>query len=162
ATSTIPIVMTNHPDPVGSRLVESLARPGENVTGLSNVGPELNRKQLQLLKETLPTLSRVAVLMNPTVPTQALSLREVETAARSLKVRVQIVEARVPSEFADAFSAAARERAGALIALGGAVFFAHRPRLVELAAQNRLPTIYGLREFAQVGGLMAYGPSFPD
>ena len=162
ATSTIPIVMANHPDPVLTGLVASLAKPGGNVTGLSSVSPELSGKQLQLLKEILPTLSRVAVLRNPTIPSQALNLREMETAARSLKVRVQVVEARMPSEFADAFAAAARDRAGALIVLGGSVFFAHRSRLVELAAQSRLPTMYSVREFAQVGGLMAYGADLRD
>jgi putative tryptophan/tyrosine transport system substrate-binding protein len=162
ATSTIPIVMANHSDPVASGLVASLARPGGNVTGLSSVGPELSGKQLQLLKETLPSLSRVAVLTNPTIPSQALSVREMEVAARSLKLQLQVVEARAPSEFADAFSAATRERAGGLVVLGGSVFFAHRPRLVELAAQNRLPTMYGPREFAQVGGLMAYGVDIRD
>jgi putative ABC transport system substrate-binding protein len=162
ATSTIPIVMANHPDPVASGLVASLARPGGNVTGLSSVAPELSGKQLQLLKGILPSLSRVTVLSNPTIPSQALSVREVEVAARSLKVRHQVVEARAPGEFAGAFSTATRERAGALIVLGGSVFFAHRARLVELAAQSRLPAMYGVREFAQVGGFMAYGADIRD
>jgi putative tryptophan/tyrosine transport system substrate-binding protein len=162
ATSTIPIVMANHPDPVASGLVASLARPGGNVTGLSSVAPELSGKQLQLLKGILPSLSRVTVLSNPTIPSQALSVREVEVAARSLKVRHQVVEARAPGEFAGAFSTATRERAGALIVLGGSVFFAHRARLVELAVQSRLPAMYGVREFAQVGGFMAYGADIRD
>jgi putative ABC transport system substrate-binding protein len=162
ATSTIPIVMASHGDPVGSGLVASLAKPGGNVTGLSGVGPELSSKQLQLLKETLPSLSRVAILSNPTIPSQTLNLREMEVAARALKVRIQVVEARAPSEFAGAFSAATKERASALIVLGGSIFFAHRARLAELAAQSRLPAMGGAREFTQAGGLMAYGPDNRD
>ena len=162
ATSTIPIVMASHPDPVASGLVASLARPGGNVTGLSSAGLELSGKQLQLLKETLPGLGRVAILSNPTVPSHALNVKEAEVAARSLKVQLQVLPARDPSEFAGAFAAATRERAGALIVLGGSVFFAHRLRLVELAAQSRLPTMYVVREFAQEGGLMAYGADLRD
>ena len=162
ATATIPIVMASHTDPVASGLVSSLARPGGNVTGLSAVGPELGGKQLQLLKETLPGLNRVAVLSNPTITSQALSVREIEAVSRSLKMQLQVLEARGPSAFDGAFAAATRERAGALLVLGGSVFFAHRPRLVELAAQSRLPAMYGVREFPQAGGLMAYGPDIRD
>lgn len=157
ATSTIPIVMTNHGDPVGSGLVASLARPGGNVTGLSIVAPELRGKQLQLLKEAIPRLSRVAVLSNPTHPAHALSLREAEVAARSLEVRLQVLEARAPSEFASAFSAATQQRAGALIVLGDPMFFGERARIAELAAKHRLPAMAGYREHAAAGGLMAYG-----
>jgi putative ABC transport system substrate-binding protein len=163
ATSTIPIVMTGHPDPVGSGLVASLARPGGNVTGLAIVSPELRAKQLQLLKEVLPRLTRVAVLSDPRNPSHALVLREVDVAARSLKVKVQILEARAPAQFAEAFSAATKERAGALIVIGaGTTHFVHRARLVELAAQSRLPTMYPVREFAEAGGLMAYGVDLRD
>jgi ABC-type uncharacterized transport system substrate-binding protein len=162
ATSTIPIVMANHPDPVGSGLVASLARPGGNVTGLSAVGPELNRKQLQLLTEAVPSLTRVAVLSNPTVPSHAVAVREIEVAARTLKVRLQVLEVRAPGEFAGAFSAATKERAGALLMLGGSVFFAHRARLAELAVESRLPTMGGPREFAQAGVLIGYGADLRD
>ncbi len=154
ATATIPIVMANHADPVGSGLVASIARPGGNVTGLSLPGVELRLKQLQLLKEILPGLSRVAFLRNPTIP---LDARELETAARSLMIRVQVVEARTPSDFRSAFAAATKERAGALIVLAGSLFFAHRVRLAELAAQSRLPTVYLLREHVDAGGFMTYG-----
>jgi putative ABC transport system substrate-binding protein len=162
ATSTIPIVMALHPDPVASGLVASLARPGGNVTGLSAVGPELSRKQLQLLKEAVPSLSRVAVLSNPTIPSHALSVREIEVAAGALKVRLQVLEARAPGDFVGVFSAATKERAGALMILGGSIFFAHKARLAELAAQSRLPTMVGPREFAQAGGLIAYGADLRD
>jgi putative ABC transport system substrate-binding protein len=155
ATATIPIVMANHPDPVGSGLVASLARPGGNVTGLSSLTPELVGKRLQLLKEAVPGISRVAVLSNPTIPTVRLDLRAAEVAARSLKVQLQVLEARAPSDFASA--AMTKDRAGALIVLGGPMFFGHRTRIVELAAQSRLPAMYGQKEYAEAGGLMAYG-----
>jgi putative ABC transport system substrate-binding protein len=157
ATSTIPIVMANHGDPVGSGLVASLARPGGNVTGLSVVNVEMWGKRLQLLKETVPGLSRVAVLSNPTNPQNALDFREVERAARSLQVQVKVLEAQTPNELVGAFDAATKERADALILLGGSMFFAERVRLTELAARSRLPAIYGTREFTEAGGLMAYG-----
>ena len=157
ATSTIPIVMANHSDPVGSGLVASLARPGGNVTGLSLANAELFGKRVQLLKEAIPGLSRVAVLANPNNPQNALELKAVEGAVRSLQMQVQILEARAPSEFADVFSAATKGRADALIVLGGTMFFAERVRLAELAAKSRLPAIYIVREYADVGGLMAYG-----
>jgi putative ABC transport system substrate-binding protein len=158
ATSTIPIVMASHPDPVGSGLVASLARPGGNVTGLSTLTSELQGKRLQLLREIIPRLSRVAVLSNPTVPNQKADLRELEASARSLHMQLQVIEARASSDLDDAFSAATRERAGALIVLSGSlIFFAERARLAELAAKSRLPTVYGWREAATVGGLMTYG-----
>jgi putative ABC transport system substrate-binding protein len=162
ATSTIPIVMTNHAAAVESGLVTTLAKPGGNVTGLSLASPEVRSKQLQLLKEVLPSLTRVATLSDPTNPSHRLLLREAEVAARSLKMRLQIVEARAPSEFAGAFSAAAKGRTGALVVLGGPMHFVHRTRLVELAAQSRLPAVYGAAEFARVGGLMSYGINLRD
>ena len=161
-TSTIPIVMLSHPDPVGSGLVASLARPGGNVTGLSSVSPELRGKQIQLLQEALPGLSRVAILSNPSIPSHVTDVRETEAAARALKMRLRVLEVRAPSELAGAFSTAAKERVGALVVLSGTIFFAHRTRIVELATQNRLPTMYSWRENAEAGGLMAYGPSLRD
>jgi len=137
--------------------VISLARPGRNVTGLSFLATELVGKRLQLLKEAVPRISRVAVLSNPTIPFHALELREAEVAARSLKVQLQVLEARAPGDFANAFSAMTKGRAGGLIGFGGAMFFVHRTRIVELAAQSRLPAIYALKEYAEAGGLMAYG-----
>jgi putative ABC transport system substrate-binding protein len=158
ATSTIPIVTAAHLDPVGSGLVASLARPGGNVTGLSQATPELRGKQLELLKEAVPRLSTVAVLSNPTtLPSLAHELKELEVAARALKVRLYVVEARVPSELKNAFSVASKERAGALIVLANAVLFRSRVQIVELAAKNRLPLMSQAREYAEAGGLMAYG-----
>ena len=162
ATSTIPIVMSYHPDPVGSGLVSSLARPGRNIMGLSVRSPELVGKQLQLLKEAVPGISRVALLSNPTVPYNALLVKEAEVAARSLKVQLQVLEARAPGDFASAFSAMRKDRAGGFTILAGSIFFAERTRIAELATQSRLPSIHRLREFAEARGLMAYGPSLPD
>ena len=157
ATSTIPIVMTNHGDPVGSRVVASLARPGGNVTGLSALSPALVGKQLQLLKEAVPRVSRVAVLSNPTHPAHQLSLREVEAAARSLKLQLQILEARAPTEIAGAFAAVTKESAGALLVFADPMMFGERTRIVELAAKSRLPLMANQREYAEAGGLLAYG-----
>ncbi|HEV8439857.1 MAG TPA: ABC transporter substrate-binding protein [Methylomirabilota bacterium] len=157
ATSTIPIVMTNHGDPVGSGLVASLARPGGNVTGLSGQSPDLVGKQLQFLKEAIPQLSRVAVLSNPAHPDHPRFLREAEVAARALKVRLQIVEARAPTQFAGAFSAATRESAGALFVLGDPMFFGERRRIVELAERNHLPLMGSQSEYAEAGSFLAYG-----
>lgn len=154
ATSTIPIVMANHTDPVASGLVQSFAKPGANVTGLSLRASELRIKQLQLLKEVLPRLRRVALLRTPATP---LDTKEMEVAARSLDVASLFVEARSPSELPAALASAARGRADALMVLGGSMFFAHRGPLAELAATHRLPTIYLLREFVEAGGLMSYG-----
>jgi ABC-type uncharacterized transport system substrate-binding protein len=157
ATSTIPIVMAIHVDPIGSGLVASLAKPGKNVTGVSTVGPELVGKRLQLLKEVIPGISRVAVLSNPTDTAQALLLRDAQVAARSLNVRLQVLEARAPGDFAGAFSAMTKERAAGVIVLTSSMFYAERARIVDLAGWSRLPAIYGVKEFAEVGGLMAYG-----
>jgi putative ABC transport system substrate-binding protein len=151
--------MANHSDPVGSGLVASFARPGGNVTGLSMLSPEMRVKQLQLLKEILPRLTRVAFLRNPDIP---LDVRELEVMARSLGIRAQVVEARTPNQIAEAFSAATREQAGALSVLGGSMFFAHRILLAELAAKSRLPTVYLLREHAEAGGLLTYGLDLRD
>ena len=162
ATATIPIVMASHADPVGSGLVVSLARPGKNVTGLSTLSSELVGKQLQLLKEVVPGISRVGLLRNPTVPVQTLSVREAEAAARSLKLQVQVVEARAPTDLAGAFSRMTREGVEGLLALSGSVFFAERARIAELAAQSRLPAVYIVREFVEAGGLLGYGASIRE
>ena len=164
ATPTIPIVMAaGPPDPVASGFVASLARPGGNITGLSLfVGPEIFGKSLQLLKETVPRVSRVAVLRNPANVAHPLVLKEIEVAARSLGVQLQILEARGPEVFDSAFAAMTRERAGALFVLSDGMFLLNRTRLAELAAKHRLPAIYGLREHVEAGGLMAYAPSLAD
>ncbi len=162
ATRTIPIVMTSHGDPVGSGLVASLARPGGNVTGLSFLAPEIGGKQLELLKEIVPQVSRVAVLWNPANQTHSFWLAEAKVAARSLGVQLQTLEARGPDDFERGFAAMTRERAGALVVPGDGMFLLHRARIADLAAKQRLPAMYGLREFVDAGGLMVYGPSLRD
>ena len=162
ATSTIPIVMASHPDPVGSGLAVSLAKPGKNVTGLSNLSPELVGKQPQLLKEVVPAISSAAVLWNPTVPSQRLSLKEASGAARSLGMQLQFVEARAPADIAKAFPVMMKARAGGVVVLGGSMFFSERSQIAKLAARSRLPAIYSVREFVEAGGLLAYGASIRE
>ena len=156
ATRTIPIVMSVVIDPVGSGLVASLARPGGNVTGLSMMAPDLVGKQLEARKEVVPKVSLVAVLWNPANPGSAAQLREVEAAARALGVRLQTLEARAPRQIDSAFAAMTREHAGALVVLVDAVFTNQVRQIAELAANRRLPSIYGQREYAEAGGLMVY------
>ena len=161
ATETIPIVMIAVRDPVGTGLIASLARPGGNVTGVSgSAGLEWVAKQLELLKETVPKIRRVAILSNPTNAYHQLAIREVNVAARSLGVQLQLLEARGPNEFDGAFAAMAKERVGALLVLSDAIFSSHRTRLADLAARSRLPAAYGVRESVEAGGLMSYGVSF--
>jgi len=163
ATETIPIVMIAVRDPVGTGLIESLARPGGNVTGMSGyAGLETVAKQLELLKETVPKIRRVAILSNPANAYHQLAIREVNVAARSLGVQLQLLEARGPNEFAGAFAAMAKERVGALLVLSDVIFNSHRTRLADLAARSRLPAAYGNRESVEGGGLMSYGPGFLD
>jgi putative tryptophan/tyrosine transport system substrate-binding protein len=163
ATSSIPIVMIFPSDPVELGLVASLRRPGGNVTGTTfTPGPEIFGKQLQILKETIPHASRVAILSNPADPSFATQVREVEATARSLRIRLQHVEARGPEEFDSAFAAMERERAEALLVTGTSTFLAHRSRLAELAVKGRLPTMYSFRENVEAGGLMAYAVNMAD
>jgi putative ABC transport system substrate-binding protein len=165
ATRTLPIVFASAPDPVTDGLVTSLARPGGNVTGLSNLSPELVGKRLEQLKQAVPGVSRVAVLWQPGVMgerTEKDMPKAVEVAARALGVRPQFVEARGPADVDRAFSDMTRARAGALTVSGSAMFFNERRRLVDLAAKNRLPTVFPLKEYFDAGGLMAYGPNLPD
>src|SRR5437773_2230269 len=148
-------------DPLGSGLVASLARPGENVTGPSSMLADVSGKQLELLKETVPKATRVAVLWNPANPVwQAAALRETEVAARALGLRLQLLEARGPDELEGAFAAMTRERAGALFVPADIIFVRHAQRLADLAAKHRLPAMYGFREHVEAGGLMSYAASF--
>jgi ABC-type uncharacterized transport system substrate-binding protein len=165
ATKTIPIVFTGVGDPVESGLVTNLARPGGNVTGLSSLDPELVGKRLELLKQAVPGVDRVAVLWLPGAlgeRTDKDMLTGADVAARALGLRLQFVEARGPDEFARAFSDMSSARAGALTVLPSARFQREHRRLVDLAANNRLPAVYASREFVDAGGLMSYGASQPD
>jgi len=163
ATRTIPIVMVAAGDPLGSGLVASLARPGGNVTGPSSMYAELAGKQLELLKETVPKVSRVAVLWNPANAVwQAQMLRATEVAARALGLQLQLLEARGPDELEGAFAAMTRERASALLVQVDVIFALHARRLADLAAKRHLPAMYGSREHVEAGGLMSYAPNIPD
>jgi putative ABC transport system substrate-binding protein len=163
ATETIPIVMITVRDPVGTGVIASLARPGGNVTGMSgSAGLEIVAKQLELLKESVPKIRRVAILSNPTNAYHQLAIREVDVAARSLGVQLQFLEARGPNEFDGAFAAMAKERVGALLVVSDSMFNAHQTRLADLAARSRMPAAYGVRESVEAGGLMSYGASFLD
>jgi putative ABC transport system substrate-binding protein len=157
ATKTIPIVMTVVNDPLGSGLVDSLARPGGNVTGVSMMAPDLVGKQLQVLREVVPKLSRVAVLWNPANPGSAPLLREAEAAAPALGMHLQILEARAPADIHSAFGAMSKERPGALVVLADSVFTNQAKQIADLSSRMRLPAIYGLREHAESGGLIVYG-----
>jgi len=160
ATKTIPIVMVAIIDPVGAGFVTSLARPGGNITGLTFVpGPEIVGKQLELIKEVIPQLSHVAVLMNPANEAHGPLLRAAETAGQVMRVRVQPFGAKDPNDLDSAFAAMTRARVGALLVLSDAGFYTHRGRVVELAAKNRLPAISGHMELVAAGGLLAYGPN---
>jgi putative tryptophan/tyrosine transport system substrate-binding protein len=162
ATRTIPIVMSAVIDPVGSGLVPSLARPGGNVTGLSLMGSDLVGKQLEMLKEVVPKVSQVALLWNPDNPGSAPQLHEAEMAARAVAVRLQALEARSPQEIDGAFAALTREQAGALMILNDAILLNQRKQIADLAAQSRLPSVSGNREYAEAGGLIVYSADFLD
>jgi putative ABC transport system substrate-binding protein len=163
ATATIPIVMTQDSDPVGNRFVASLARPGGNITGLSNFAPELSGKRLEFLKEIVPRLSRVAVLGTSTVPGNAQMLRETELAAGAFGVKLQYLDILGPKDIQTAFRAAGEGRADAVLMLvRGPVATPHRKEIAELAVKNRLPAIYSGQEYVEAGGLMSYGVSLTD
>jgi putative ABC transport system substrate-binding protein len=161
-TRTIPIVMTPSSDPVGTGFVASLARPGGNVTGFSMVSPELSGKRLELLREAVPGLSRVALLWNPDVRGNLFDYKEMEGAARSLRLAIQSVEVSRAEDFDRAFSAVTNQRAQALVLpAGNPVAFSNRGQIVSFAQKNRLPSVYAQREYVDAGGLMSYGPSLP-
>jgi putative tryptophan/tyrosine transport system substrate-binding protein len=154
-TTSIPIVMAAADDPVGRGFVGSLSRPGGNITGLTMQEQDILTKNLQYLKEVVPNASRVFVLQM-----RAATATELEEAATSLRIRLQVVTTRSREEFDDAFASMARGRADALLLVPTPLFLLHRARLVELAAKARLPAIYGAREYAEAGGLMAYGTNY--
>jgi putative ABC transport system substrate-binding protein len=162
ATGTIPIVMAVAVDPVATGFVASIARPGGNITGLSMMATDLVGNQMQLLKELLPKISRVALLWNPTNPSNAPQFRQAQDEARAFGLRLQSLEARDPSEIDSAFAAMTRERAGAVIVLADTMFVDHRTRIADLSAKSRLPAVYGLTDHAEAGGLMVYGANVAD
>jgi ABC-type uncharacterized transport system substrate-binding protein len=165
ATNSIPIVAAVMADPVGDELVASLGRPGGNVTGTTFLGPELVARRLQLLRDVVPGLARVAALWHPRAygeQTMASLVKDIEDAARTLGMQLQLVPAAGPDDIASAFSAMANERAGAFIVLPSPMLFGEHRRIVELAANNRLPGMYQAREFVDAEGLMSYGANLDD
>jgi putative ABC transport system substrate-binding protein len=161
ATTTVPIVFGAAGDPVGSRLVQSLARPGGSTTGLTLVTAELNPKRLELLRELAPGVTRIAILHNPNNPNKALFLSQLQVPARALGVRLLVVEASSPDDPDGAFGAMARGGAGGLVVLPDPILFGHRQRIVALAEKTRIPAMYEAREFVQAGGLLGYGRNIP-
>jgi putative ABC transport system substrate-binding protein len=163
ATSTIPIVMAQDQDPVSNGFVVSLARPGGNITGLSRLAPELSGKQVEILKEIVPRLFHVAVLESSTQPGKAQIVKQIEGAAKTLGVKLHYLDLQDSMDFENAFREATKEHADAALWLvGGNIAMAHRKTITGLAVKSRLPTIYEQRAFAEVGGLISYGVSFPD
>jgi putative ABC transport system substrate-binding protein len=159
-TRTVPIVFAGVNDPVGSGLVSNLSRPGKNITGTSLMSVDLLAKRVELLKEVVPQLSRLAALGVPADPSYALQVKATETGVRALGVQLDLIAVRSPNDFETAFKVA--RKAQALIQFEAVFLTTHRTRLLELAVRNRLPAVYGFRDWVDGGGLMAYGPSFPE
>ena len=162
ATSTIPIVFAGVADAVGAGLISNFARPGGNITGFTSISAELSGKRLELLKAVVPNVSRVAVLYNPTDQSNLLIWREFQASAPALALTLQPLPAKEPSEFEPGFIAMARERADALFGTPGVLTFEHRKMLVDLAAKQRIPAMWGHRQFIDVGGLTSYAVNFYD
>jgi putative ABC transport system substrate-binding protein len=160
ATNTIPVVFVAAIDPVATGVVTSLARPGGNVTGLTAVFSDLTGKRLEILKEMLPTLTRVALLSRPANPGHAQYVQQTQMAAQMLRVELQVMSANSPEDFESAFSGV--QGVGALIQIDDAMFTSHQQKLVDLATRHRIPGAYGLREFVDIGGFLALGPSYSD
>jgi putative ABC transport system substrate-binding protein len=162
ATSTIPIVMAQDTDPVGNGFVDTLARPGGNITGLSMLSPELSGKRLEILTEIVPKLSRIAVFGTSTYPGNAQSLKEAELAATAFGIKLQYLEVLDPKDIESVFGAAHKQLADAVLVLGGPAFNSRRRQIAELAIKNQLPAMYFATEFVREGGLMSYGVSITD
>ncbi len=161
-TRTIPIVMAQDSDPVGNKFVTSLARPGGNITGLSALAPEVSGKRLDLLREILPKLTRVAVFGTTTFPGNRRSLNETELAAGAVGVQVHYLDVRTADAIESAFGDALKRRPDAAVVLAGAVIFSQRKQIANLAAKTRLPVIFPQSEYVEDGGLMSYAPNYPD
>jgi putative ABC transport system substrate-binding protein len=162
ATQTIPIIFASVSDAVGSGLVASLAQPGGNITGLTQISPDLAGKRLEILKETVPQLSRVAVLFERRATPSALSLSEIQAAARQFRMELQTAEISDANTFDNTFQALSKNRAGGLIVISSGMFLNEAKRIVDLAKKHRLPAIYTVKEYVEAGGLMNYGVNLPD
>jgi putative ABC transport system substrate-binding protein len=161
ATTSVPLVMVAVGDPVATGIVASLRRPGGNITGLTSISEDLEGKRLELLREVVPTVSRVAVLWNPDNRILLAELKEIRAAAQVLGMKVQALEVRTPGELEEAFNAIVRERPGALLVMADRFFLFNRQRIMDFATKQRLPGVYAYRELVEAGGLMSFGPSYP-
>ncbi len=162
AAPSIPLVMMAVGDPIGTGLIESLAQPGGNVTGLTSIAPDLEGKRLELLREVIPKLSHVAVFWNPANPIQVILEKEVQAAARAFRMKVLSLGVQAPEQFDNAFATIRRERPGALLVLADRLFLHNRVPIMNFATQHRLPGVYAYQELVEAGGLMSYGPSYAD
>jgi putative tryptophan/tyrosine transport system substrate-binding protein len=162
ATSTIPIVMTFDDDPVGSGFVATLARPGGNITGLSTLAPEISGKRLELLKETMPKIARVAVIGTASRQGVAQAMKEMEQSAAAFRIKLDFLDVQKPTEIADTFRAAVKTHTDAVFVLQSPIFNSHRAQIAELAANSRLPSMYPASQYVEDGGLMSYGVSIAD
>jgi len=162
AAPSIPLVMMAVGDPIGTGLIESLAQPGGNVTGLTSIAPDLEGKRLELLREVIPKLSHVAVFWNPANPIQVILEKEVQAAARAFRMKVLSLGVQAPEQFDNAFATIRRERPGALLVLADRLFLHNRVPIMNFATQHRLPGVYAYLELVEAGGLMSYGPSYAD
>jgi putative tryptophan/tyrosine transport system substrate-binding protein len=162
ATTTVPLVMVAVGDPVGTGLVPSLARPRGNLTGLSSIAPDLEGKRLQLLREVVPALSRVAMFVNSTNPFHVSSMRQARAAAQAMGITLQLNDISKSEDLDGAFAAIREERPDALLILADRVFLHNRERLIDFTKEQRLPTVNAYKELVEVGGLMSYGPSYED
>jgi len=162
ATSTVPLVMVAVGDPVGTGLVPSLARPDGNLTGLSSVAPDLEGKRLELLREIVPSVSRIAVFINSVNPFHATSMRQAQSAGKTLGVKVQQYDIRKSEDLDGAFAAIRKERPDALLIIADRVFLHNRERIVDFTEEQRLPNVSAYKEVVEAGGLMSYGPSYED
>jgi putative ABC transport system substrate-binding protein len=160
ATTSVPLVMIAVGDPVGTGIVPALNRPGGNITGLTSISPELDGKRLELLREVIPQLSHIAVLWNAGSPLQVVAEKQTQAAAKVLRMKVLSLGVRTQEEIEAAFAAIVRERPGALLVLADRLFLHHRARIMEFAAQHRLPGVHAYRELVEAGGLMSFGPSY--
>jgi putative ABC transport system substrate-binding protein len=162
ATKTIPIVFSNHADPIGTGHVASLPRPGGNITGLSDLATDLNAKALEVLKEAVPRATRIGVLWNPTTPSQVPGMQSVEAAGKRLGLELHLASAATAEDFDGAFASMARENIGGVFVVPAPITLMQRARLAELALKHRLPTMFGAKENVEAGGLMSYGADRTD
>jgi putative tryptophan/tyrosine transport system substrate-binding protein len=161
ATSTIPIVILDPGDPVGTGLVQSMARPGGNVTGVTSIAPDLAAKRLALLKETVPALTMVAVVFNAAIPPAEIAMTELRAAAQKLNLQILSVAARAQNGLKEALARIADERPDGLLVFPDPLTFSNQDAIVNFTIERKIPALFGAKEFAEIGGLMSYGPSYP-